>query len=88
MIRSSLDKTSQRPLLTLKPWVPHPGLFPTRMSFRPSNPLEYNIGFNHPSGGFPALILASFSMEMIDAKVGVAADAPPIKRCTPARNIR
>lgn len=63
-------------LRTLKPGVPHPGAFPSVMSFKPPTPIEYNIGLRKPNGGFPAARFASFRSEMIAAKVGAEADVP------------
>ena len=63
-------------MLELKPSVPHPGLFPTVMSFNPANPVSYSHGFKKPRAGLLALIRASLSMETKEAKVGDEQDVP------------
>jgi len=63
-------------MVELKPSVPHPGLFPTVISFNPAYPTSYSHGFKKPRTGLPALIRASLSMETKEAKVGAAQDVP------------
>lgn len=67
----------------MKPGVPHPGAFPSVMSFRPSTPIEYNIGFRKPKVGFPAAIVASFRSATIPAKVGAEAEVPLMSAGSP-----
>lgn len=70
-------------ILTLKPGVPHPGAFPSVMSFRPATPIEYNIGLRKPNGGFPAAMLASFRSATMPAKAGAEADVPLMSAGSP-----
>ena len=70
------DVPGSQPMVALKPSVPHPGLLPIVISFKPAYPVSYNHGFKKPREGFPALIRASLSMETKEAKVGEAQDVP------------
>ena len=74
-------------LLTLNPSVPQPELWPTVMSFRPANPLEYRKGFKKPMVGKPAFRRASFNKETIPVKVGAEAEVPPVRFAIPSRKI-
>ena len=70
------DVPKSQPMVALKPPVPHPGLFPTVISFSPAYPISYSHGFKKPREGSPALIRASLSIETKEAKVGEAQDVP------------
>ena len=43
--------TGSHPSDALNPLVPHPGLFPDKISFIPLNPTVYNQGFKNPITG-------------------------------------
>ena len=60
--------TGSQPLVAWNPCVPHPGLFPLTMSFRPLYPWAYNHGLRNPRDGSPAAIRASFKSETTPAK--------------------
>ena len=49
--------------------------------------VEYNQGFKNPSGESPLERRASFNRLTIDAKVGVAAEVPPMRIACPCKNI-
>lgn len=72
----------------MKPGVPQPALFPTRISVNPAKPVEYNIGFKNPSVLKPASILALFNNAMIPANVGELAEVPPMRMGEPERKMR
>lgn len=82
------NSPGSHPLVTLNPWVPHPGFFPTVMSFNPCTPLLYRKGFKKPRVGKPFESLASLSNATIPANVGDEAEVPPILRGTPERKMR
>ena len=74
-------------LLTLNPVVPQPALWPIAMSLRPEDPLEYRKGFKNPKDGRPASRRASFNKATNPAKVGHAAEVPPMRADVPLRKI-
>ena len=61
--------TGSQPLMALKPSVPHPGLFPPTMSFRPLNPSAYNHGLRNPRDGSPAAMREPFRRDTTEARV-------------------
>jgi hypothetical protein len=73
--------------LTLKPGVPHPGLFPDVMSVSPLTPFEYRNGLRNPRGGSLAFNLASFNKATIPANAGEEAEVPPMDLGTPLNQI-
>lgn len=58
------------------------------MSFSPATPVLYKRGFKNPSGDKSAEMRASFRRETIPAKVGVAAEVPPMEMGEPERKMR
>ena len=73
---------------TLKPGVPHPGSFPAVISLNPFQFDVYMSGLRKPRGPFLAAIRASFKSATKAAKVGDAADVPPISAARPPRKIQ
>lgn len=77
--------------LTLKPGVPHPGLFPSTISlnaFGSSMSSLYSKGFKNPSVGRPLASRASFSKATMAANVGDEAEVPPMEMIRPERKTR
>lgn len=70
-------------MLTLNPFVPHPGLLPLVMSFRPAMPTVYKSGFKKPRGRLLVLMRASLSSAMNPANAGDEAEVPPIDTFRP-----
>lgn len=69
----------QTDTLTLNPSVPHPGLFPTVMSWNGVVCHAFSAqmsGLRKPSGGLPLAMRASFSRATIPVNAGVAHEVP------------
>ena len=49
--------------------------------------LEYRKGLRNPSGALPAERRAELSRETMPAKVGAAAEVPPMETASPERKI-
>ena len=73
---------------TLKPSVPHPGLFPIKISVNPSKPLEYRKGFMKPREGKPFDSRTLLRRLTMPANVGADAEVPPTSPDSPPTKIR
>ena len=69
-----------------KPFVLHPGLSPLVMSWNALG-FAYRNGFRKPSDGRPAERRALLRRLMKPAKVGAAADVPPMRPDSPPTKI-
>ena len=67
----------------MNPFVPHPGLLPLVISFRPAMPNVYRSGFKNPRGGLLTPMRASLSSATNPANVGDEAEVPPIEASRP-----